>query len=397
MRFGGVIHDNVRHARDFLMVGNHLGRNVKLSPNAIGLSVHIQNVPEGGEISVQSLYERFRESGTSKATIAKGLRELEEHGYLSRIVVQDDEGQFATVTISHNYPARYRNPADRELPPLRRTPASPVTTEILALLQPTPPTSADLPPTGAEPPSRPPTGAEPPPCPPTGDDPPPTGAEPPSRPPTGGDLPACPPTGDEPPARPPVRPSSRPSARPAQPPMRPPAQPPVRPPVQPPVRPPVQPSTRPPAPAQPPAATVPPPRRPRPAPARPRALPPVPQPLFPARALLETAWTVVAGLRREDPRLLVSETDAEHLTSGVAAWLERDLTPEDVTRALAHDLPPDPLYRPAALIAHRLTHDLPPLPSFQPPTPPLHPLQNCDKCDRAHRAPQAGPCPACTP
>ncbi|MFG2029624.1 helix-turn-helix domain-containing protein [Streptomyces sp. NPDC048825] len=124
-----------------------------------------------------------------------------------------------------------------------------------------------------------------------------------------------------------------------------------------------------------------------------RALPAVPKPAYAAPALLQTAIDVLAGLRREDPRLLLSATDAEHLAPGVAAWLERDLTPTAVRQALTTGLPPDPLRRPAALLAHRLTAQLPPLPPYRTPEPlptVKHPLRNCDGCDRAFRSPDPG-------
>ncbi|WP_306325064.1 helix-turn-helix domain-containing protein [Streptomyces venezuelae] len=142
----------------------------------------------------------------------------------------------------------------------------------------------------------------------------------------------------------------------------------------------------------------PPPRRAEKPKARRRALPAVPQPAYPTPDLLQTALGVLSGLRRTDPRLLISATDAEHLVPGVAAWLERDLTPEAVHRALTTALPPEPLHRPAALLAHRLTAQLPPLPPFRPERPqPRHPLQNCDTCDRAYRGPEPGTCGTCPP
>ncbi|XES00751.1 helix-turn-helix domain-containing protein [Streptomyces sp. S1D4-11] len=104
------------------------------------------------------------------------------------------------------------------------------------------------------------------------------------------------------------------------------------------------------------------------------------------------------GLRRHDPRLLLSATDTEHLAPGVAAWLERDLTPTAVERALTADLPPEDLRRPAALLAHRLAAQLPPPPPFRVPAPPpdvRHPLQNCEGCDRAFRSPGPGRCREC--
>ncbi|MFE5615369.1 helix-turn-helix domain-containing protein [Streptomyces sp. NPDC056543] len=129
-----------------------------------------------------------------------------------------------------------------------------------------------------------------------------------------------------------------------------------------------------------------------------RALPAVPLPAYPAPDLLRTALDVLAGLHREDPRLLLSATDAEHLAPGVVAWLERQMPPSAVRHALTSGLPPDRLHRPAALLAHRLTAQLPPLPPFRAadsPPPVIHPLQNCDACDRAFRAPEPGTCGGC--
>ncbi len=134
-------------------------------------------------------------------------------------------------------------------------------------------------------------------------------------------------------------------------------------------------------------------------PPRKRRLPAVPQPSYTSPALLQQAVDVLAGLRRHDPRLFLSATDAEHLAPGVAAWLERDLTPTAVRHALTADLPAEPLHRPAAFLAHRLAARLPPLPPFRPPAAPApepqHPFQTCDGCDRAFRAPAPGRCRDC--
>ncbi|MER6445676.1 helix-turn-helix domain-containing protein [Streptomyces venezuelae] len=128
-----------------------------------------------------------------------------------------------------------------------------------------------------------------------------------------------------------------------------------------------------------------------------RALPAVPQPAYRAPDLLRSAVEVLAGLRRGDPRLLLSVTEVEHLAPGVAAWLERDLSPSAVHHALTADLPAEPLYRPAALVAHRLTAQLPPMPPFRVKAAPAdpaaarnHPLQNCVLCDHAFRGPERG-------
>ncbi|MFF0038226.1 helix-turn-helix domain-containing protein [Streptomyces mirabilis] len=140
-------------------------------------------------------------------------------------------------------------------------------------------------------------------------------------------------------------------------------------------------------------------RRPAPTKRPPRKLlPTVPRPAHASPTLLRTATDLLAGLRRHDPRLLLSVTDTEHLAPGVAAWLERDLTPSAVQRALTADLPREELRRPAALLAHRLAAQLPPPPPFRVPSPPpdvRHPLQNCEGCDRAFRSPGPGRCREC--
>ncbi|MFE1253537.1 helix-turn-helix domain-containing protein [Streptomyces fungicidicus] len=133
------------------------------------------------------------------------------------------------------------------------------------------------------------------------------------------------------------------------------------------------------------------PAQPRRAQPRPRkALPAVPQPSRTAPALHQQATDLLTGLRRQDPRLLLSTTDTEHLAPGVIAWLEREVTPTAVRHALTADLPDDPLRRPAALLAHRLAAQLPPPPPYRTPAgpPPVHHgLRTCDGCDRAFRAP----------
>ncbi|MFE0449071.1 helix-turn-helix domain-containing protein [Streptomyces fungicidicus] len=133
------------------------------------------------------------------------------------------------------------------------------------------------------------------------------------------------------------------------------------------------------------------PAQPRRAEPRPRkALPAVPQPSRTAPALHQQAADLLTGLRRQDPRLLLSTTDTEHLAPGVIAWLEREVTPTAVRHALTADLPDNPLRRPAALLAHRLAAQLPPPPPYRTPAgpPPVHHgLRTCDGCDRAFRAP----------
>ncbi|MDX3308295.1 helix-turn-helix domain-containing protein [Streptomyces sp. NPDC054884] len=139
------------------------------------------------------------------------------------------------------------------------------------------------------------------------------------------------------------------------------------------------------------AATPGKPKKPR-GPSKP--LPAVPRPGYPAPALLQAAADLLAGLRRHDPGLLLSACDTAHLAPGVAAWLERNVSPAAVRQALTADLPPEGVRRPAALLAHRLMALLPPPPPFRGPAAPPpavpHEMRNCDGCDRGIRSPEPG-------
>ncbi|KUN07495.1 DNA-binding protein [Streptomyces yokosukanensis] len=129
-----------------------------------------------------------------------------------------------------------------------------------------------------------------------------------------------------------------------------------------------------------------------------KQLPAVPRPVCPSPKLLRMATDLLAGLRRHDSRLLLSESDTAHLAPGVAAWLEREVSPTAVREALTAELPREPLHRPAALLAHRLASGLPPAPPFRPAAPPppvRHRLQNCHGCDRGFRSPLPGLCRDC--
>ncbi|MDX2525547.1 helix-turn-helix domain-containing protein [Streptomyces europaeiscabiei] len=131
-----------------------------------------------------------------------------------------------------------------------------------------------------------------------------------------------------------------------------------------------------------------------------KPLPAVPQPAYRSPTLLQTATDLLADLRRTDARLLLSACDTAHLAPGVAAWLERDLTPTAVREALTGALPSEPLHRPAALLAHRLAAQLPPPPPFRAPASPPsvhYEMTNCDGCDRGFRGPKGSRCRDCGP
>ncbi|MFF4158314.1 helix-turn-helix domain-containing protein [Streptomyces sp. NPDC001678] len=134
--------------------------------------------------------------------------------------------------------------------------------------------------------------------------------------------------------------------------------------------------------------------------------PPPPKPLPPADGPVdEPASGLLAGLRRRDPRLLLSEKDVRRLAPAVRAWLDRDVGPAQVVRTLTADLPVGGITWPVRLLAYRLAHWLPPaLPVTGPAEPrasgterlarPL-PFQTCDGCERAFRANGPGRCRDC--
>ncbi|MEV1084199.1 helix-turn-helix domain-containing protein [Streptomyces sp. NPDC050211] len=127
-----------------------------------------------------------------------------------------------------------------------------------------------------------------------------------------------------------------------------------------------------------------------------------PAPRIPAHAspYEHTATTLLAALRSDDPRLLLSARDIHRLTPAVCAWLERGIDPVAVQRALTARLPGD-LTSPTGILAHRLTELLPPpLPAALAapnPTPRPARFQTCDGCERAFRATEPGRCRDCTP
>ncbi|MGW3089725.1 helix-turn-helix domain-containing protein [Streptomyces sp. NPDC001108] len=115
----GVEHVNTRHTSRFTVIGNHLAQHRELSLLAIGLATHIQSLPNGARITIKHLAERFPEGETR---IAKALRELETHGYLSRKTEHLPNGQIVTRTRSYNQP-RTQKPSPAPVPAVQAAPA----------------------------------------------------------------------------------------------------------------------------------------------------------------------------------------------------------------------------------------------------------------------------------
>ncbi|MFD3664471.1 hypothetical protein ACFWVF_28410 [Streptomyces sp. NPDC058659] len=110
----GVIRVRFRHTDRFTVVGNHLAQHPSLSAVAIGLGVHIQSLPEGADVTVKTLTNRFTEG---EITIRRALNELVAEGYLERHRVPLGGGRFATRVVSYDRPG-YGLPVRRAAPPV---------------------------------------------------------------------------------------------------------------------------------------------------------------------------------------------------------------------------------------------------------------------------------------
>ncbi|MEU9479268.1 helix-turn-helix domain-containing protein [Streptomyces sp. NPDC048191] len=117
------------------------------------------------------------------------------------------------------------------------------------------------------------------------------------------------------------------------------------------------------------------------------------------------AVALLAGLRRTDERLALSQRQVDRLAPAVAAWFAVGVTEAAVHRTLSANLPED-MPHPAGVLAYRLRAMLPvPLPARPTDSPPSErtvgaprrpdPLQTCDGCERAFRAAHPGRCREC--
>ncbi|MCC9710302.1 hypothetical protein E4N62_36635 [Streptomyces sp. MNU76] len=102
------------------------------------------------------------------------------------------------------------------------------------------------------------------------------------------------------------------------------------------------------------------------------------------------AIALLAGLRRVDPRLILSEREAARLAPAVTRWLTTGLLPIQITDHLTARLPADLLVRPVGILAYRLKETPLTAPATKTPQSPEHPvileMRNCDGCDRGFRS-----------
>ncbi|MGI5450289.1 hypothetical protein ACQEVM_31860 [Streptomyces sp. CA-243310] len=320
----GVQHVTTRHTSHYTVVGNHLAQHRQLSGLARGVGLYIQSLRAGSPVGIKALSGRFPE-GVSR--LASALRELEAHGYLERNVVRLPNGRMVTLTYWHNQPGAVPEAGVRAARPAR------------------PP----RPPRAARPPrrSRVERAPEPGVCGPF-----PEGFEVPEGF-EGFEEPWEFKGFEEPWEFEGFEEPGRESAEPEPEPER----------------------------------EVEPEREAEPEP-EPEPEPEVEAEPEPEASLDPVAVDLLAGLRRVDARLLLSEEDVHRLAPRVSSWFERGIHPEAVEQALTSDLP-HPLRHAASLLAFRLEKSLPPV---LPPAPvrprhvPPDPLITCDGCERCFRS-----------
>ncbi|MGW7363081.1 helix-turn-helix domain-containing protein [Streptomyces sp. NPDC054841] len=114
-----MVHVRHRHHDNFTVVGNHLAQHTNLSATAIGLAVHIQSLPDGAQVRVQALTQRFPEG---EDRISAALNELEAAGYLCRSKYRTARQRICTRTTYYECPGvkPRTKPRSRPSAPLRR-------------------------------------------------------------------------------------------------------------------------------------------------------------------------------------------------------------------------------------------------------------------------------------
>ncbi|AYC39736.1 hypothetical protein [Streptomyces griseorubiginosus] len=111
------------------------------------------------------------------------------------------------------------------------------------------------------------------------------------------------------------------------------------------------------------------------------------------------ALAVLTGLRRVDPRLVLSEREAARLVPAVTRWLATGLLPTQIADHLTAGLPDRLLTRPIGILSHRLKETPLTTPAIRPTEHPASSatlaMRNCDGCDRGFRSDGAIHCRDC--
>lgn len=110
----------VEKTRDFTVMSNHHLRNTKLSLKAKGLISLMLSLPENWDYTTRGL-ARICKDGVD--SICATLKELEQHGYLTRERLRDAHGRLGDIEYTiHEQPVEPQAPETPPIPPKRENP-----------------------------------------------------------------------------------------------------------------------------------------------------------------------------------------------------------------------------------------------------------------------------------
>lgn len=98
-----------KHQTDFLILPNATLRDERLSYTARGVLAEILSRPDGWETSADALSERARfhrgaKRGEGRRALRAAFTELEEAGYMRRVVQRGEGGRFSTLMVVYDTP-----------------------------------------------------------------------------------------------------------------------------------------------------------------------------------------------------------------------------------------------------------------------------------------------------
>ena len=91
------------HSQQFVIVHNHVARDMRLKRDAKGLLVELLSLPPGWRVTVETLAEQGIEG---RDAIRRMLRDLERTGYITRSRERDDAGRWRHRLIVRETPTR---------------------------------------------------------------------------------------------------------------------------------------------------------------------------------------------------------------------------------------------------------------------------------------------------
>lgn len=110
----------VEKTKDFTLMSNHHLRNIALSLKAKGLLSLMLSLPEDWDYTTKGLAYICKDGVDSIGSV---LRELEQHGYLTRRRTRDENGRLGEMEYTiHELPVTSEKPEDKPFPPKREKP-----------------------------------------------------------------------------------------------------------------------------------------------------------------------------------------------------------------------------------------------------------------------------------